>query len=298
MFSMSHLSFFIVALASLAAAAPAAVTITADDYEGRAQFKVETARATYSYDRAGGGFSRMLDRDGRDWITFRKEPLKGGLAAAAAGYRGIPNLVHGAKNPDAGAGHPGFDLCTSVIAGPDTIRTVTRSGRWAWSWRFTDEHATLTVEQADRDHAWWFLYEGTIGGRWSPPTHSWGTDAGGPRRDKPDNSNPIFERWRWVYFGDDAAPRVLLMAQHVADDAPDTMWYMGSTAQRLHAPDGMVVFGFGRASGTRPQFRGAGHKFTIGFIEEPVKDAAAHARIAAVADKWIQVTAARAAILP
>ncbi|MEQ2007859.1 MAG: hypothetical protein ABMA26_13765 [Limisphaerales bacterium] len=262
------------------------VTITEAEHEGRAQFKVVTASATYLFDRAGGGFSRLIDRDGKDWISFRKEPLKEVPASAAAGFRGIPNSVFGKDNPDAGAGHPGFDRCESALAGGDTIRTVSKSGRWAWKWRFTETNAVFTMEKAPAEDAWWFLYEGTIGGRWSPRTHYWGTDTGGPRREVTDTKRQLFEQWRWAYFGDDQSPRVLLVAQMEKDELPDTLWFMGSTRAGLDAPDGMVVFGFGRGPGGKPQFRGAGQRFVLGLVEGAVKDAASHAQLAVVAGKW------------
>ncbi|MBI5692314.1 MAG: hypothetical protein HZC55_19705 [Verrucomicrobia bacterium] len=262
------------------------VTITDAIHEGRAQFRIETARATYFYDRSGGGFSRLIDRDGNDWISFKKEPLSGTRAAAGAGYRGIPNLVFGAGNPDAGAGHPGHDQCESTVIAADAIRTVSKSGRWGWVWRFSEEHAALTIEKADPERPYWFLYEGTIGGRWSPRSHFWGTNRGGPRREQPFGRDKVFDSWRWVYFGDDAAPRVLLAAQVAGDDASDTLWYMGTTAEELAAPDGMIVFGFGRGA-AGPLLRGAGQRFLIGLVEETAGGLDGHARLADVAARWL-----------
>lgn len=263
-----------------------AVTITEADHEGRAQFKIETAAATYFFDRAGGGFSRLLDRDGRDWIAFKKEPMTG-RAAAGAGFRGVPNLLFGKDNPDAGAGHPGFDQCESTVTAADVIRTVSKSGRWAWTWRFTEENATLTIEQADPAQAYWFLYEGPVGGRWSPRTHYWGTNRGGPRREMPFGRDKLFDRWRWVYFGDEATNRVLLAAQVENDTPDDTFWYMGNTTAELDAPDGMVVFGFGRGK-DGPLLRGVGQRFVLGLVEEPAKDAAGHGRVADTARRWLR----------
>jgi uncharacterized sulfatase len=270
------------------AAARAEVSITDADYEGRPQFRIATATATWFYDKAGGGFSRLVDRDGKDWISFHKAPLKEVPASAAAGFRGLPNLLHGADHPDAGAGHPGFEQCESSLAAPSLIRTVTKSGRWAWSWRFTDETATLTIERADPQRPYWFLYEGTVGGRWSPQTHYWGADTGGPRRDTPDNRSKLFERWRWVYFGDDQSPRALLVAQVQADDFPDTLWYMGSSAKGLNSDDGMAVFGFGRAAGGKKHLLGAGQRFVVGFVEGAAANAEAHTRLQQTANRWLQ----------
>jgi hypothetical protein len=258
-----------------------AIEITEGTHEGRAQFVVRTEAGTWFYDRAGGGFSRLIDRSGRDWIAFSKSPLSQFPQSAAAGYRGLPNLVFGRDNPDAGAGHPGFDLCESELVGRDTIRTRSRSGKWAWSWVFTESSATFTMDKADPEHPWWFLYEGPIAGSFAPASKTWGTDRGGPRREVPDQRNQIFDRWQWVYFGDVSVPRVLFLAQHEPDDLPDTLWYLGSSeAGAATAPDGMLVFGFGRGPGTRPQLRGAGQRFTVGLLELSVADAAQHARLA------------------
>ncbi len=286
MLPVTYLRVCLFPLLFAAASSGRAITISDADHEGRAQFKISTANATYYYDKSGGGFSRMIDRDGRDWISFKKDPLKGGLTPAGAGYRGIPNMVYGKENPDAGAGHPGHDRCESQAFANDTIRTVSLSGRWEWTWRFTDENATLTVERTDPNWPYWFLYEGTAGGRWSPSTHYFGTSAGGPNRAQPHIREQLFGAWRWAYFGDDAAPRVLLATQIADDNVSDTFWYMGNTEANLAAPDGMVVFGFGRAK-SGPQLRGPGQRFVIGFVEDAVAEAAAHTRVAAVAQRWL-----------
>ncbi len=274
--------FLLLLLPGVGRAAAPSVRIVEADYEGRAQFKVETPGATWFYDRAGGGFSRLIDADGRDWISFHNTALKGAPAGAAAGFRGLPNLVFGKDNPDAGAGHPGFDRCESVVVGTDTIRTVSKSGHWAWTWRFERDGARLTVEQVDGDRPWWFLYEGPIAGRWAPHQHYWGTDLGGPRHEAPDHAkkSDIAGQWRWVYFGDRVVPRVLFIAHVGGDEVEDVFSYMGSTPEGLAAPDGMVVFGFGR-TGSRPQMKGAGAQFVVGFAGEAVGDAAAHGRLAA-----------------
>jgi hypothetical protein len=264
-----------------AAAAVRGVEISEAEYEGRPQFVVRTAAATWYYDRAGGGFARLIDRQGRDWIAFRKDPLSEFPASAAAGYRGLPNLLFGRDNPDAGAGHPGFDRCQSTLAGPDSIHTTSLSGRWAWTWTFTETTATFTMQQADPDHPWWFLYEGPVAGSFAPERKYWGSDQGGPRRDVPDVRHQRFGRWQWVYFGDITVPRILFLAQHEPDHLPDTIWYLGSSQEgAVSAPDGMVVFGFGRGEGTQPQFRGAGQRFTLGLLEMAVVDIDGQALVA------------------
>ncbi len=267
----------------------AEVRISETTYEERPQLLVETDQATYYLDRAGGGFSRLLDRAGNDWIAFHRDPLKQFPASAAAGYRGIPNLVFGSENPDAGAGHPGFEQCVSETDGPDAIVCRSRSGKWQWRWQFTDAHATLTIVKADAEHPYWFLYEGPVGGKWSPQTHFFGTDTGGPRREIAASQNKLFEQWRWAYFGDNSQPRVLLIAHRDADQLDDTLWYLGNSDRGTASEDGMIVFGFGRGEGTQPLLRGANQSFRLGFVALPsVSDSQPlHHTIAQTARNWI-----------
>ncbi len=244
-----------------------AVEISETTYEGRDQFQIRTENAVWFYDRAGGGFSRLIDPDGRDWINFSKNPLKEYPASAAAGYRGIPNLLFGGSNPDAGGGHPGFDQCQTVQADATTLRTTTKSGRWQWSWRFTEHQATFTMEKVDPDHAWWFLYEGPIAGSFEPEQKFWATDQIAPTTNIPSNGNQLFGQWRWVYFGDRRTPRVLYLVQHQLDDLPDTLWYLGSSEKGSpRAPDGMMVFGFGRGPKTQPQFTRSQVSISVGLL--------------------------------
>jgi hypothetical protein len=267
-------------------------------YEDRAQYRIKTSNAEFYFDRAGGGFSRMVDRDGRDWIAFRKNPLKQSPASAAAGFRGSPNLVYGAGNPDAGAGHPGFDRCSSVQVDAATIRTESLSGNWAWSWTFQPGFALLTVEKVDAVWPYWFLFEGPVAGRWHPAKHYWGTDRGGPRRDLPDQRRQEFGSWRWAYFGDDESPRVVLVVQIEPDEVQDTVWFMGNTKDGLASPDGMLVFGFGRGPGAKPLLRRAGARFAMGFVETNIAHDAAHEAVASVAAQWIAAARSQPKAIP
>lgn len=242
------------------------VKISEAEYEGRAHFVIRTATAEYWYDRAGGGFSRLIDVDKRDWISFRASPLKEVPASAAAGFRGLPNLVFGKDNPDAGVGHPGFDKCTTELLNTQTLLTRSLSGTWEWYWSFSDDHATLTILRNDPDHPYWFLYEGTIGGRWSPSTHFFGTDRSGPSKNSSDSKSQSTLSSRFVYFGDDSSDHVILLVQNEPDELVENLWYMGATPDGLDAPDGMVVFGFGREKGSKPLLRKP-LSFRVGFVE-------------------------------
>jgi hypothetical protein len=263
-----------------------AITISSDEFEGRPQWRIETASTTYFMDQAAGGFSKMLDRDGKDWIAFKKEPLSKFPDSAAAGYRGIPNLLFGEANPDRGGGHPGFDQCTTKVIGDDLIYCETKSKRWAWSWHFTDQYATLSILRTDHAQAYWVLYEGPTGGSWSSQSHYFGTDEAGPVRNLPDIDHQSFGQWQSVYFGDDNSPRTLLAVQRTKDALRDTLWYMGASQDKLAANDGMVVFGFGREKSSIPLLKDAGLEFRFGFVEGKVVNKADHEKLMQVAYTW------------
>ncbi|MEO0331945.1 MAG: hypothetical protein AAF223_09695, partial [Bacteroidota bacterium] len=197
------------------------VSIEEAMYEDRPQFVVKTASATYWYDQAGGGLSRLIDPEGNDWIAFKKDPLSEYPASAAAGFRGMPNFVF--QSEDGGAGHPGFDQCTSEIVGENQIRTYSNSGKWQWTWTFRDTYATVTMEKIDAEHAYWFLYEGTPGGSYSPNDFYWGTDDRGYQTELPDycKEERATGNWQWAYFGSKTCPRTLLLGIQEPDSHID-----------------------------------------------------------------------------
>ena len=254
------------------------------DYEGRPHFIVKTAAATLYYDKAGGGFSRLVDRQGNDWIAFRGMPAEQYPQAAAGAFRGMPNLVYGSA--DSGAGHPGFDQCESVRVGPNAIRTASRSGKWRWRWTFYEEVAELIIEKVDPEHPYWFLYEGTVAGAFRPQQQYWGSsDSEGPRTDIPDyyQGNKVTGDWEWVYFGEKRLRRVLFLAMRGTqgesfdggDGISDTFSYLGNSDAGAASSDGMVVFGFGRADEPQPLLTKPAI-FYIGFLDQPVRNQRQH----------------------
>lgn len=159
------------------------VLISDSIFEGAAHYVIKTLSATWYYDIKGGGFSRLIDRDGNDWISFKKDSIVGYPASAAGFYRGMPNFVHGSEN--SGVGHPGFNKCNSYIAGRNKVITRSNDGKWQWIWAFYENCALVEMKETDPEYRYWFLYEGIPGGKWDVENSYWGTEKG-PRFEKPD----------------------------------------------------------------------------------------------------------------
>ena len=240
-----------------------AVTITEGIYEGTSQYIIKTRTATYYFDKAGGGISRLIDRDGNDWVALKREPRDRVPDGAAFAFRGMPNAVY--LGDDGGCGHPGFDQCISVLEGNNTIRSRSKSGKWEWTWTFYEDHAVWEVVKTDTARNYWFLYEGPVGGSFEPGKSFWGNNEKGPGHDTPSHMDGegISGNWDWAYFGRDDRNSVLFVMHDTPDNQADYFSYMGNSSAGIQSPDGMVVFGFGRNSGNNPLLNG-NHRFIIG----------------------------------
>jgi len=247
--------------------------------EGQACFKINTPHATYFYQKEAGGFSSILDPEGIDWIGFMPDPNENYPSSAASSYRGLPNLVF--RSDDGGAGHPGFNQCQSEQISPNQIRTISKSGLWKWTWTFHPDHATLTIEKTDPSHPYWFLYEGTVAGRYQPDEQYWGTDKGGPNHSIPDyySGNQVYDQWKWFYAGDNLSGRVFFIAHQNPDDLTDTFSYLGASEEGIRAPEGMVVFGFGRTKDATALMKKENQNFIIGFVEKDIQSPEDHEEV-------------------
>jgi hypothetical protein len=230
-------------------AQPAPVKLTDGvEHQGQESYRIETPAATYLYHKAGAGFASLNDKDGNDWLSFR--PTGG----SAGHYRGIPNAVH----PE-GYFHPGGRQCTSRIEGQGPLRlriaSASQDGQWACRWDIYPAFARLTMLKAA--HPYWFLYEGTPGGRLDEDGDYYVLSTGEKR--------PASARWdrdipapEWLYFGDRQLGRVLCLAHHEDDDHPDAYYPMEKN---------MTVFGFGR-SGLKKFLEHVPAHFTVALYEE------------------------------
>ncbi|MEL7161610.1 MAG: hypothetical protein AAFN92_12700, partial [Bacteroidota bacterium] len=239
--------------------------ITMVEHLGRTHFRIRTRTATYLYDPAAGGFSSIIDREGKDWVQYRDEPWGEYPASAASSYRGVPNLVFGGD--DDGAGHPGHKKCESRVVAKNQIHTVSLSGEWAWTWTFYKDCARLEVEKTPDDRPYWFLYEGPAGGAYQPRTTFWATDLDAPSHTINDHFRGKVQRgqYRYLFFGEDQSLTVFFMLQQTPDTHGDHVSYLGNEEiGAADSPDGMVVAGFGRAEGATPLLTGP-NSFLIGF---------------------------------
>lgn len=251
--------YFDVANRSLSPQFPAARVLASEisDYLGQRTYKVATPRATYYYHRKGAGFASLLDADGNDWIGYR--PGHG----SAGEYRGIPNAGH--------AFHPGFPArregigCTSAIVaqGPLRVRILSESTNKKWSchWDFYSEYARMTLLRAARP--FWFMYEGTPGGKLDVEKDFIVVSSGRRRSVKEDWQERIPSP-RWAFFGKDGLHRSLFFVHHGEADVLDQFWQMENN---------MTVFGFGREyKDGRQLLTELPSRFTIGFAESADAD--------------------------
>ena len=244
-----HIYFDVTGKGFAPASVPAQVTVTDNVIdEGQASYQINTANATYLFQKTAGGFSSLLDAQGNDWISYSA------ASGSAGAFRGIPNLVY----PE-GHLHPGATSATSSILsqGPlkTAVRSITNDGLWETVWEFYPQYAVMTVLQTG--HNYWFLYEGTPGGS---------LDGNSDIVVRADGTQTLAgTAWtgdlvgeEWVYFGDPALNRSLYVINHAEDTAVDSYYAMNGE---------MTVMGFGRQSinsflSTTPA------SFTIGLMDE------------------------------
>ena len=126
---------------------------------------VQTATAKYFYGKRGAGFAKILDPEGHDWISYQHGQQSKGE------YRGLPKFGQPVKYFHCGYGFGQYSnnnpFRTSFHqVSPEHVRvdSETQNGDAACTWDFFPTHATVTLKRIPGDR-YWFLYEGTPGGR-------------------------------------------------------------------------------------------------------------------------------------
>ncbi|MDD5676317.1 MAG: hypothetical protein PHC61_19245, partial [Chitinivibrionales bacterium] len=211
--------------------------------EGLSCYKITSQSATYYYDKNGGGFSSILDKDGNDWVGWHSG------TSQANGYRGIPN-------PGSIGFHPGYPNdggggtgCTSTIISQATNKVTIQSSTSAGSkmqWDFYDDHATLTVVSASASYR--IGYEGTPGGTDGLPSDGFYYKSDGVKHAITDllggsTDVTVLPDPEWIFFGGNGLNRVLLLIHQTHDNIADNYWAMNGVGV-----GNMTVFGFGRTN--------------------------------------------------
>jgi hypothetical protein len=244
-------------LVSALTAAP--MTVTEIGHEGQPSFRIETPVATWVYHREGAGFASLFDAAGNDWIAYRPQ------GGAAGNFRGIPNAVHRRNQDGNNFFHPGHSgskasVTTLVSTSPDRVvlRSVSVDRRWICEWEILPDRAHLRMNAVPQDDGkFWFLYEGTPGGRFDP------TDV----CLRPNGEvTPLSERWEstlkdvpWVAFISPARKHALVLVAHRAPDVAVSYRPMENA---------MTVFGFGRTLKNLDGQLSGPLSFTVALIRE------------------------------
>jgi putative heme-binding domain-containing protein len=251
---------------------PAQVSVSEVTIHGSMDcFKVKTPSATYIYGKKGAGFASILDKDGRDWISYRPD------GKAKGEYRGLPKCGQPSKFFHCGYGYGQYKtdnifVSKVTIHEPDRVRieSETLDKKSACTWDFYPTHATLTLLRIDAS-TFWFLYEGTPGGRLVADKDFVIRSDG----QKSSLNEPWSQVVPWVCFGSGETPVGFVCVNNQKPEKGQTDSYVAWPFEK--EKDGsyqdMTVFGFGRKGYKElvqhvPDLTGLPARFSIGFVEK------------------------------
>jgi putative heme-binding domain-containing protein len=237
------------ALVAIRPGKPPAVAVSEETLFGDMEcLVISTPAAKYYYGKRGAGFARILDPAGNDWISYRH----GGQAAGE--YRGLPKLGQPVKYFHCGYGFGQYatnnPFRTSFVqASGEHVRveSETQDGAAACVWDFFPNYAALTLKRIPGGR-YWFLYEGTPGGRFDV-TNDFSIRPGGKRA-------ALAEAWTdvvpWAAFGAGESPYALLCINHQPHSPGDSFVRWPYTPDAQGQENLMTVFGFGRPGWQSP----------------------------------------------
>jgi len=150
----------------LPAIAPLVSVQRVEEHEGQASYCVAAQNAVYYYHKFGAGFASLEDRDGNDWLSYNPGVGPESRSGSGGKYRGTPNMGH----PE-GYCHPGEAVSDTCILsmGPikATLESQSHDGKMHCLWDIFPRYARMTVLKMRLPY--WFLYEGTPGGKLDMP---------------------------------------------------------------------------------------------------------------------------------
>jgi hypothetical protein len=228
------------------------LTVSSITDQGFDSFEIKTKSGyTYVYHKTGGGFSKLLSPEGKDWISYKH--ISG--SEASGWYRGIPNAGY----PE-DVLHPGRTGANTYLTHQGPLRVAIHSEVQGYHarWDIFNHRATMTMLSAP--HSYWIQYEGTPGGK----TEEGNTVllSNGQQLDGTQTYAQDMPGEEWAIFGSAADSHRLFFAHHEEDNEPERFWYMKGPSNN---PEGMFVFAFGRDGGVGTKLSGI-HRVSLGFF--------------------------------
>ncbi len=171
-------------------------------------YQIRTPVARYIFDVRGGGLTGILDRDGKDWISWN--PTNGAIGS----LRGLPNagVAFGPGMTNSFSQEPRV-----MPEGATLVTQSPKTGMKAY-WFFTPTNVQVTFLKAAANYS--FVYAGTPAGKFDTNSNFQITALRGQQSitnvwhwDMPD--------LEWIAYGDKKSPRTLLLVNHTDDSASD-----------------------------------------------------------------------------
>ncbi|MFK8023548.1 MAG: chitobiase/beta-hexosaminidase C-terminal domain-containing protein [Ilumatobacter sp.] len=192
------------------------------------QFDLADDSTWVFHTQAGGGFSKIIDKDDIDWIQWNTDEDENG------DFRGTPNAV----KPPAGYFHPGRPRKTDstiLEEGPlrITMESRAKDSSWISVWNIYPTYAEFEMIRANKE--WWYLYEGTPGGEVDAADFIQRSDGVTVPIDGEFEADMPGEEW--LYIADPADDRSFFMAHHQDDGAIESYRLL---------KEKLPVLGFGR----------------------------------------------------
>ena len=207
-------------------------------------FQVETPTATYVYGKRGAGFASIIDKDGRDWVSYRPGDK------ARGEYRGLPKCGQPTKFFHCGYGYGQYKTDNPFSSRVTVRRAEPRPHRVRDARRQVRLHVGLLPGPRDVDA----LCGSTCRRSGSSTKGHRGASSTPrrlrhpPRRPKTTLDQPWSQVVPWVCFGAAETPVGLRLVNHQDPEPGEVDSYVSWPFEETD--DGsfqdMTVFGFGR----------------------------------------------------